>query len=61
MKNNILLTSTALFAQVGIDTETPKAILDVVGFPADKSKLDRIIAPKITGNQLHLNIKLKTK
>lgn len=46
MKNNILLTSTALFAQVGINTGTPKATLDIVGFPADKSKLDGIYCYK---------------
>lgn len=58
MKNNILLisllTSATLFSQVGINTETPKATLDVVGFPADTSKLDGVIAPRITGNLLRL-------
>lgn len=58
MKKNILfislLTSATLFSQVGINTDTPKATLDVVGSPADTSKLDGVIAPRITGNQLRL-------
>ena len=37
---------------VGINTTTPAATLDVNGFAADTAKLDGIIAPRITGNQL---------
>lgn len=37
---------------VGINTTTPVATLDVNGFAADTAKLDGIIAPRITGNQL---------
>ncbi|MFP3593826.1 hypothetical protein [Chryseobacterium sp. SIMBA_038] len=39
-------------AQVGIDTPTPKASLDVTGKPANSSSLDGIIPPRITGDQL---------
>jgi hypothetical protein len=39
-------------AQVGINTVTPNATLDVVGKPATITELDGIIPPRITGNQL---------
>lgn len=47
-----LIISVAAFSQVGIETETPQATLDVVGKPADASVLDGIIAPRIEGAQL---------
>lgn len=47
-----LIISAIVFSQVGIDTETPQATLDVVGAPADITKLDGIIAPRISGEQL---------
>ena len=37
---------------VGINTESPKATLHVLGSPSNTSKLDGIIAPNITGDQL---------
>jgi hypothetical protein len=43
-------------AQVGINTNQGQATLDVVGSPAITSKLDGIIAPRITGNQLRAKI-----
>ena len=49
------LTSFYLNAQngrVGINTESPKATLHVLGSPSDASKLDGIIAPIITGDEL---------
>ncbi|NMR36075.1 hypothetical protein HIO71_17995 [Chryseobacterium aquaticum] len=56
MKKSILLLSALVsitsFAQVGIDTETPKATLDVMGKPSQVDKVDGIIAPRITGDQL---------
>lgn len=39
-------------AQVGINTGAPQATLDVTGVPGTKTKLDGIIAPRLTGNQL---------
>lgn len=39
------------YAQVGINTNTPKVTLDVTGNPTE-SILDGIIAPRITGNNL---------
>lgn len=39
-------------AQVGINTGSPQATLDVTGVPGTKTKLDGIIAPRLTGNQL---------
>lgn len=41
-------------AQVGVNTETPHATLDIVGKPTDTSILDGVIAPRITGEQLRL-------
>lgn len=57
MKKNFILFGTLLvsgftFAQVGVNTATPQATLDVVGKPADTSSLDGVIAPRITGVQL---------
>lgn len=57
MKKRLLLAqslvfSTLLFSQVGINTASPKATLDVTGYPADTSKLDGVIVPKISGDQL---------
>lgn len=39
-------------AQVGINTQTPEATLEVVGKPNDVNHYDGIIPPRITGNQL---------
>lgn len=47
-----LLSSALAFAQVGVNTQTPKATLDVTGKPADASSLDGVIAPRITGAEL---------
>jgi len=46
------LAATGAFAQVGINNETPKATLDVVGKPTDVTVVDGLIAPRIEGNQL---------
>lgn len=43
---------TNLNAQVGVNTETPKTTLDVVGNPTTSSSLDGIMAPRITGDLL---------
>jgi hypothetical protein len=49
----VLLVSTAWAnAQVGVNTTTPAATLDVVGKPAMTSALDGFIPPRITGAQL---------
>ncbi|WP_265129576.1 autotransporter outer membrane beta-barrel domain-containing protein [Chryseobacterium oranimense] len=48
-----LLVGSFSFAQVGVNTSIPNATLDVVGNPADTSKFDGIIAPRITGDQLN--------
>lgn len=42
----------ALFGQVGVNTTTPKATLDVTGQPGDTNQTDGFIAPRITGSQL---------
>lgn len=56
--NKLLFTAIAfsltliINAQVGINTDSPKTTIDVVGKPTETTSLDGIIAPRITGNQL---------
>ena len=47
-----ILNFTFSNAQVGINTSTPKATLDIMGLPSDNTKTDGLIAPRITGNEL---------
>ena len=47
-----ILTSAAVYSQVGIDTETPKATLQVMAKASDLTKADGIIAPRLTGSEL---------
>lgn len=60
MKKSILLltalSATLIYGQVGINTQTPKATLDVVGKPSDSNSLDGFIAPRITASQLKTKI-----
>jgi hypothetical protein len=46
------LAFVTIYSQVGIDTTEPKATLDVTAKPADLSKIDGIIAPRLSGNEL---------
>lgn len=48
----ILFAGYTVNAQIGINTNTPNATLDVVGSAADTSKFDGIIAPRLTGLEL---------
>ncbi len=52
----MLVCTTALFthanAQVGINTTTPQATLDIIGKPSSPTSLDGMIPPRLTGNQL---------
>lgn len=48
----MVLTFITVNAQVGINTITPKATLDVEGKPTVTTELDGILPPRITGNQL---------
>ncbi|MEY8760566.1 hypothetical protein [Chryseobacterium tongliaoense] len=56
MKNYLLFgalfSSVTLFSQIGINTDTPRSTLDVVGKATDTSSLDGITAPRLTGDQL---------
>jgi hypothetical protein len=45
--------SVISLAQVGVGTNDPKASLHVEGSPTDAAKVDGVIIPKLTGNQLH--------
>lgn len=47
-----VLFGIAVHAQVGINTQTPEATLEVVGKPNDTNHYDGIIPPRITGEQL---------
>ncbi|MFL9833976.1 hypothetical protein [Chryseobacterium terrae] len=47
-----VLASCAAYSQVGINTEEPKATLDVTGKPTDLTKTDGIIAPRLKGSEL---------
>jgi len=47
-----LLGASLTMAQVGINTEEPKATLDVVASPDDLTKTDGFIAPRLTGDDL---------
>ncbi|PKF74613.1 hypothetical protein [Chryseobacterium sp. PMSZPI] len=49
---SLLSVSVSIYAQVGINISQPNASLDVVGFPSDNTKLDGVIAPRLTGIQL---------
>jgi hypothetical protein len=48
----LLLIGVFSFTQVGVNTNIPNATLDVVGDPADISKFDGIIRPRVSGDQL---------
>lgn len=45
---------TFINGQIGINTENPKATLDILGKPTDVTSLDGVIAPRISGNDLSL-------
>lgn len=48
-----VMFSNSINAQVGVNTITPKATLDVVGKPTDSNSLDGLIPPRITAEQLN--------
>jgi len=48
----LLLSATMSFAQVGLNTDDPKATLQVIGKPNVVSAPDGVIAPKITRAEL---------
>lgn len=52
----LLLTAKSVQGQVGINTQTPEATLEVVGKPNDINHYDGIIPPRITGDQLAAKI-----
>ncbi|MFC0428085.1 hypothetical protein [Chryseobacterium scophthalmum] len=47
-----MLGSIISIAQVGINTESPKATLDIMATPSDFSKIDGVIVPRLTGTEL---------
>lgn len=50
------LLSISLIGQVGINTKSPEATLDVVGKPTEITHYDGMIPPRITGGQLAAKI-----
>lgn len=48
----VKLFSSFVIAQIGININVFTSALDMVGFPANTAKLDGIISPSLTGNQL---------
>ncbi|MDF2552532.1 MAG: hypothetical protein K0R77_1807 [Chryseobacterium sp.] len=56
MKKQFIFLSSLItgftFSQVGINTEFPKATLDVIASPTDLSKTDGFIAPRLKGSEL---------
>lgn len=57
MKKTILIIFVFIFfiksySQVGINTESPKATLDVIASPNDSNKTDGFIAPRLKGSEL---------
>lgn len=48
----LLCITVSVRGQVGINTQTPEATLEVVGKPNDLNHYDGIIPPRITGDQL---------
>jgi len=48
----IVTSVHAQTGRVGINTNDPQATLDVTGNPADPTKLDGVIAPRLTGDEL---------
>ncbi len=47
-----VLFSALAYSQVGVNTDTPAATMDIVGKPTQSSVMDGIIAPRIEGAQL---------
>lgn len=47
-----LMIGSLAHSQVGVNTETPRATFDVMGFPADLTKTDGFIAPRLRGSEL---------
>ncbi|MFC0343218.1 hypothetical protein [Epilithonimonas hispanica] len=50
------LINTLSFGQVGINTQTPMATLDIVASPSDLTKIDGIIAPRIMDMQIKIPV-----
>ncbi|MBV8326521.1 hypothetical protein [Chryseobacterium sp.] len=52
----VVLVFTTVFAsvkaQIGINTVSPHATMEIVGTPDDSQKTDGLIAPRLTGDQL---------
>lgn len=57
MKNILFIICTLIgipfYAQIGINTTSPKATLDIEALPKDMKAVDGLIAARLTGNQLN--------
>lgn len=61
MKKILTYCSLFIFAlgsaqNVGINTTNPQSTLDITGLPADPTKADGVIAPRLTLNQLNAKV-----
>lgn len=56
-----LVLCTMAFGQIGINSSSPKATLDIVKYPTNVNLADGVIAPRLTGNQLKAKDALYTK
>lgn len=57
MKKRLLLllsigVTSALYAQVGVNTANPSATMDIVGNPEITTSIDGLLPPRVTGDQL---------
>lgn len=50
----ILLGTTVYYAQVGVNTDSPQASLDISAKTTDGSKPEGVLAPRLTGDQIQL-------
>jgi len=48
----LMISGATMTAQVGVNTETPKATLDVVASKTDGSTAEGLIAPRLSGDQM---------
>ncbi len=48
----VLMFSAAVYSQVGINTQAPKATLDIIAKNTNGTTAEGMIAPRLTGNQI---------
>lgn len=56
----LMMASSMIYAQVGVNNETPKITLDVAGKPTVTTEPDGVLVPRLTGDQLRAKNALYT-